>query len=274
MVFPDLGGVFQMSLVSTRMIAVAFAASAATAAPADAPVHDTKSLAGAPVPVLGAHTLLGQEDGSGANPAVTAPIATQASGSSFVVFAAGYTSNSNGPTDNKGNALPQLGGAVEYNGYGGAFNVKAYVVTGGTGGSGHTVTIVKNSVPTGEITIPFVEVRNATVLQDVVQNYPTGSAQLTSGSVTTTGPAVLLAFWWGDSTGLVHSAVPGNGFTIIENFVILPPGSAVQCVVAYREVAAAGTYNVTWTQSDAGAPLWLFAFQADGAIFANGFEDP
>ena len=42
----------------------------------------------------------------------------------------------------------------------------------------------------------------------------------------------------------------------------LPPNSAVQCVVAVREVMTAGTYNVTWTETpDQGAPLWLFAFQ-------------
>jgi hypothetical protein len=244
---------------------------AAPALPGHSPRDAAKAAAALAAQAIGAHTLLGQEDGSGANPAVTASIATQASGSSFIAFSAGYTSNTNGPTDNKGNAWPMLGSAVVYNGFGGAFNVKAYLVLGGVGGSGHAVTVVKNSVPTGEITIPFIEVRDATVLQDVAQNYPTGS-QLTSGSVTTTGPAVLVAFWWGDSAGLMHSAVPDNGFTIIENFVNLPPGSAVQCVVAFREVASAGTYNVTWTQSDTGAPLWLFAFESGGTIFASGFE--
>jgi len=106
------------------------------------------------------------------------------------------------------------------------------------------------------------------------QNYPPAGSTLTSGDVTTTGPATLVAFWWGDAGGLHHSAVPDDGFTIIENFVDLPPNSAVQCVVAWKQVATAGTYHVSWATSPAqGAPLWLFAFQSEGdVIFANGFD--
>jgi hypothetical protein len=223
--------------------------------------------------VLGAHTLLGQEDGTATSPAVTAPIATAASGSYLLAFSAGYTSNSNGPTDNKGNDWAPLGSPVVYLGYDGAFDVKAFVVRDAVGGAGHQVSIVKNGTQQGELTLPFIEIRNSAVLQDVAQTYaPTGTT-LTSGTVTTTGPAVLVAFWWGDGGGLNHSAIPDNGFTIIENFVTLPPGSAVQCVVAVRAVAAAGTYNVHWATTPAqGAPLWLFAFQADPVLFANSFE--
>jgi hypothetical protein len=223
-------------------------------------------------PALGAHTLLGQENQVGANPAATAPIATQASGSSFVAFSAGFASNSNLPTDNKSNTWTMLGTPIVYNGYGGAFDVKAYLALSGAGGSGHVVTIVKNGEPAGELTLPFVEIRNANILQSVIANYPTGAA-LTSGSVATTGPAVLVAFWFGDGDGLTHTAVPNNGFTVIENFVNLPPLSAVQCVVAFKQVSSAGTYNVTWTQMpDPGAPLWLFAFQSSDTIFAAGFD--
>ena len=99
------------------------------------------------------------------------------------------------------------------------------------------------------------------------------NAVVSSASVTTSGPATLVAFWWGDASGLVHSAIPNNGFSIIENFVNLPPNSAVQCVVAVRQVAGAGTYNVSWTQTPSqGAVLWLMAFQSDDAIFESGFE--
>jgi hypothetical protein len=126
----------------------------------------------------------------------------------------------------------------------------------------------------GALTVPFIEVRDAGQLQDVAVVYPDASPSLRSGDVTTTGPATLVAFWWGDATGLHHSAVPGDGFTLIENFVDLPPNSAVQCAVAVREVAGAGTYHVTWATSPAqGAPLWLFAFQSGGdTIFADGVD--
>lgn len=224
--------------------------------------------------LIGAHTLLGQEDGFGASTAVTAPISTQASGSSFIAFSAGYASNSLGPTDNKGNSWSPLGAPEIYRGYNGVFNVKAFVALAAHGGSGHVVSIIKNGSANGELTLPFIEVRDAAVLHQVARNYPASAALLTSASVTTTGPATLVAFWWGDAGGLTHSAVPNNGFTVIENFVNLPPNSAVQCVVAYRQVSAAGSYNVSWSTSPIqGAPLWLFAFQSTSdVIFGHGFD--
>jgi len=223
---------------------------------------------------LGAHTLLGHEDGNSPALATTAPIATAASGSALIAFSAGYASNDQAPTDNYANSWVQLGNPVVYRGYDGVFDVKAYNAMAASGGSAHSVTIVKNGVPAGEITVPFIEIRDAGVLQAVAQNYPPAGNTLTSGDVTTTGPATLVAFWWGDAGGLHHSAVPDNGFTIIENFVDLPPNSAVQCVVAWKQVAAAGTYHVSWATTPAqGAPLWLFAFQSGGdAIFTDGFD--
>lgn len=212
-------------------------------------------------PTIGVHTLLGIEDGSGSDPETTSPINTQASGSSLVTFTAGYTNNSGGPTDSEGNTWTSAGSEV-YTGYGGQFDVRGYYVEVATGDTGHTVTFQADGTPAGEMTIPFVEIKNAGKLVQVAQNYPAAGSALTSGNVTTTGPAVLLAFWWGDTTGLTHTASPNNSFTNIEEFGNLPPNSAVQCFVAAREVTAPGTYNVTWTETpDQGAPLWLFAFQ-------------
>ena len=251
-------------------------ASADTLVARDGILPNEQQVSSAAAPVLGAYTLRGQENQNGVSPATTAPIVTQASGSSFLVFSAGFASNSNPPTDNKSNIWTLLRNPVLYSGYGDTFNVKAYLATAGNGGSGHTVSIVKNGYAEGEITVPFVEIRNANILQASAQNYPTGT-QLTSGSVTTTGPAVLLAFWWGDGGGLTHTAVPNNGFTVLPgmSFLDLPPLSAVQCAVAYKQVTAPGTYNVTWTQNpnyDNGAPVWLLAFQSSDLIFASSFE--
>jgi hypothetical protein len=223
--------------------------------------------------VLGAHVLLWHEDGAGPPIATTPAITTQVSGSSLIAFSAGYASNTLGPTDNKGNPWQPLGAPVVYRGYNGVFNVKAYLVNAARGGAGHTLSIVKNGAPSGEITVPFIEVRQSTALHDVAQNYPTAASVVSSGSVTTSEAATLVAVWWGDAGGLTHSAVPNNGFSIIENFVNLPPNSAVQCVVAVRQVAAAGTYQVSWTQAPTqGAVLWLFAFQFVDKVFASGFE--
>ncbi|HEU4663281.1 MAG TPA: hypothetical protein VFS55_04560 [Dokdonella sp.] len=223
---------------------------------------------------LGSHTLLAHEDGNGPSIATTAPIATAATGSTLIAFSAGYTANDQPPTDTYGNTWVRFGDPVFYRGYDGQFDVTAYLVLHATGGATHTVSVVKNGVPAGEITIPFIEVGDAGLLQDSSVNYPDAGTSLRSGDVTTTGPATLVAFWWGDATGLHHSAVPGDGFTLIENFVDLPPNSAVQCAVAVREVAGAGTYHVTWATTPAqGAPLWLFAVQSGGdTIFTDGFD--
>lgn len=212
-------------------------------------------------PTLGAHTLLGIEEGEGTDPETTSPITTQATGSSLITFTAGYADNTGGPSDSEGNTWTAVGSEV-YSGYGGAFDVRGYVVEAADGGSNHTVTFQADGTPNGEMTVPFVEIKRAGDLVDYARNYPAAGSALTSGDVTTTGPAVLVAFWWGDATGLTHTAVPNNNFAVIESFVNLPPNSAVQCVVAVREVMTAGTYNVTWTETpDQGAPLWLFAFQ-------------
>ena len=210
---------------------------------------------------LGAHTLVGQENGRAEAVAQTPPLVTAAGGSSFVAFSAGFAANTAGPTDNKGNTWQPFGEPVVYKGYDGRFDVKAYLVLDGQGGPGHRVAIAKQGEPAGELTMPVVEIRNGTRLVDAARNYAPYGTRLASGAVMTDGPAVLVAFWWGDGGGLHHSAEPDNGFAVVERFTKLPPNSAVQCVVAVREVDSAGSYSLTWATSPAqGAPLWLFAF--------------
>jgi len=224
------------------------------------PVHATKPA----VPgrsTLGVHTLVGQEDGRADAVAQTRPLMTEERGSAFIAVSAGYVSNGAAPVDNKGNQWQPFGERVVYAGYDGRFDVAAYLVLNGQGGADHRVWIEKHGEPKGELTMPVVEVRNAGRLVDAQQNYAPLGNRLTSGTVTTDGPALLVAFWWGDGRGLRHSAVPDNGFEIVERFTRLPPNSAVQCAVAIREVDRAGEYKVTWSTTPAqGAPLWLFAF--------------
>lgn len=210
---------------------------------------------------LGVHTLVGQEDGHAEAVARTLPLVTEASGSSFLAFSAGYATNTAGPVDNKGNQWLPHGEPVVYEGYGGRFDVKAYLVMEGQGGPNHLVWIEKPGEPAGELTMPVVEIRHAGRLVDGARNYAPPGSQLACDAVTTDGPALLVAFWWGDSGALRHTAEPDNGFEVIERFTDLPPASAVQCVVAVREVDAAGSYGVTWATAPAqGAALWLFAF--------------
>lgn len=220
--------------------------------------------AGNPTSSLGAHTLQTQSEGLGTSPVITDSITTQQRGSSLIVFNGGYSSNALDPIDSYGNRWKQLGNDVPFgNGYGDRFNVKAYVALAAKGGPGHTVSFIKNGNAKGEISVPFIEIKDAGVLHDVRQNYaPTGTV-MTSGSVTTTGPATLVAVWWGDGGIKRMSAVPNNGFAVIDSYLKLPDNSGVQCAVAYKQVATAGSYNVSWTGAPAqGAILWLLAFQS------------
>jgi hypothetical protein len=212
---------------------------------------------------LGAHTLQTQSEGLGASPVVTDPVTTQPQGSSLIVFNGGYLTNASAPQDSYGNRWKQLGQDVPFgNGYGDRFNVKAYLVLDAKGGPDHTVRFAKNGNAAGEISVPFVEIRHAGVLQDVAQNYAPTGLRMTSGNVTTTGPATLVAVWWGDGGVKRMTAVPDNGFAVIDSYLKLPDNSGVQCAVAVRQVAAAGTYNVSWAGAPAqGAILWLLAFQ-------------
>lgn len=230
------------------------------------------------VPVLGSHTLLVQPDGEGTSPAIAGPIDTQAAGSALLVLVGGYASNAGLPSDTYANTWVQQGPGIAYNGYDGRFDTRAYVALPARGGRGHRLILPKGGVAAGEITAPFVEIRNASVLQDVASTYAVpglidrigrklsqgrSEAALTSGSVTTTGPATLVAVWWGDAFVYRMTAVPDNGFRVIERFLELPPQSGVQCAVAVRQVDRAGTWRVTWRGAPAqGAILWLFAFQA------------
>jgi len=221
------------------------------------------NLAGQATPSLGAHTLLAQSEGLGATPAVTSPIDTQASGSSLIVLNGGYAGNATTPIDNYANHWKQLGSSVPYqNGYE-AFDVTAYIALSAEGGTRHTVSIAKSANASGEISLPFIEVRQAGLLQDFAQNYAAPGLVLKSGEVTTTGPATLIAVWWGDGGVKRMTARPNNEFSVIDSYLMLPDNSGVQCAVASRQVTKAGTYDVSWIGSPIqGAILWLFAFQS------------
>lgn len=246
--------------IATLLIAGAAAAQSGAPVSPDLPSTPPANLS---IPTLGAHTLLTHSEGMGVSPAVTAPIDTQPEGSSLIVLNGGYVGNATTPVDSFDNRWKRVGGSAVYNGYGGAFNVTAYVALSAQGGKGHTVTIAKRANPAGEISVPFIEVMHAGILKDVAQNYPAPGLVLTSGNVTTTGPATLVAVWWGDGPVKHMTTRPDSGFTLLDSYLMLPDNSGVQSAVAYRQVTAAGTYNVSWIGSPIqGAILFLFAFQA------------
>jgi hypothetical protein len=199
----------------------------------------------------------------------TPPMTTQASGSTIIVSVGrGDNTLLSIPTDNKGNTpYRQLDTMHPYSLYQDS-GTALYAFPSAAGGAGFSVTTKAGAAVAGsnqgrpdEITIAAVEIIEGTHIQDFSWNEDRTPPN-TSNSVTTTGPATLIAFWWGD--GFPHtpqSATPGDGFTSIDTNAY-ETDSFVQCAVAVKNVSAAGTYDVTWTSvPDQGAQLWLIAVQ-------------
>jgi hypothetical protein len=210
-------------------------------------------------PGLGAHGLRFYRYNVNSPTTISAPtMATQSTGSTMIVSAGrGSRFAFELPTDNKGNTPYQKLGEHAYTRYPDS-GTGLYAFANFTGGDNHIVSTGTTAMD--EITFSVVEVTGGTRVQQFEWNEPL-QAPLTSRSVTTTGPATLVAFWWGDA-GVQNdkTAVPNNGFTVIDS--ILQQGELVQCAVAVKNVAEAGTYDVTWVATPLqGAQLWLVAVQ-------------
>ena len=205
----------------------------------------------------------------------TAAMATQPVGSTLLVAVgrgkiAAFTQM---PTDNLDNSPyvplgPTHSYAPQYPGSGTAL----YACSFAKGGARHIITAP--TIAQDEITLVAIEVKNGGVIQDCKWNGVLRGQPLTSEHVTTTGPATLVAFWWGDGhEGIAHIAVPNHGFTVIES--LLSTGTLVQTAVATKDVTAAGSYNVTWDSGGLeGAQLYLVAVQsAPPALLAHAAGD-
>jgi hypothetical protein len=219
-------------------------------------------------PGLGAHGIKFYHlDASNAASITTSLTATQASGSTIVVSVGrGDNTLFAIPTDNKLNAPYQQLDVMHPYGFKYPDSGTAlYAFTAAKGGDGFQVTTTTGKTRNNqydEITLAAVEVIDGTKIQAFEWN-EVEAPPLTSKSVTTTGPATLIAFWWGDGypDTTSQTASPDNGFTVVEKNVD-ELHAFVQCAVAVKSVTAAGTYNVTWTATPTqGAQLWLVAVQ-------------
>jgi hypothetical protein len=183
---------------------------------------------------------------------------TQAGGTLVVSVGRGDINAHAAPTDSLGNTFTQRGTTHAYTLWQSS-GTALYAATAIAGGSNHVVTT--STAAGDETTLAVVEVVSGSQVVDVQWNEVLSGSPLTSGTVTTTGPATLVAFWWGDAgVDMDKTAVPDNGFVVVD--AILLSGALVQCAVATREVASAGTYSVTWTSTpEQGAQLWLVAVQ-------------
>jgi hypothetical protein len=219
------------------------------------------------IPGLGAHSLKYYKY-MGSLPATlsTASLETQSTGSTILVnIGRGDNTKFVLPTDNKGNSpYQQLDQMHPYSPYFPDSGTALYAYADAKGGSNFQVTTATRSDATmDEITLAVVEIVERTHIQDVKWNQPV-TDPIKSESVTTTGPATLIAFWWGNAfPGTPQKAMPDNDFVPID-WNTQETDGFVQCEVATKDVTAAGTYDVTWTSEPAqGAQLWLVAVQHD-----------
>jgi hypothetical protein len=215
-------------------------------------------------PTVGARTFTNYNLGQNGNLNIsTRTLDTQSSGSTMLVCIGrgDITAFTQPPTDNKGNTpYVQLGSTHGYVPQYPDSGTALYAFPSIAGGTGQVVSV--STVARDEVTLDAVEIKNGGVIQDYKWNEVLQGHPLTSLDVTTTGPATLVAFWWGDGNQyFVHTAIPESGFTLLDS--LLPLGSYVQTAIATKDVAAAGTYHVTWDSGgNEGAQLWLVAVQS------------
>jgi hypothetical protein len=161
--------------------------------------------------------------------------------------------------DNKTNSFKLIGSLHDYSPLYPGSGEALYSVSSAVGGGGYRATA---PMPEGgdEITLAVIEVKDGGIIQDAQFNKVL-SPPHTSLSVTTTGPATLVAIWAGDSGGASVNAAPNNGFVTIDSQLL--SSCEVEVVVATKDVASAGAYNVTWTATPSqGAHLWLVAVES------------
>lgn len=207
---------------------------------------------------------------------VALTMTTQAANSVIVacVMRDQWSKDSSAPTDNKGNTYTIQGTSHAYLGFATAASA-VFAVAGAAGGSGHTLSLTwpssSSNVTGAEQSILVVEVptrRSNPIVQAASFVERLTAASVTSASVTTTGPAVLVAFWLGTggvvTVGTAHPGAPQSPLTSIPNAdtaVAIHNNGYIQAKAAWAYQAEPGTYTATWTGTSEGAQLYLVAIQ-------------
>jgi len=213
---------------------------------------------------VGAHTYKNDVAGRGTNPMTTAAIATQATGSTFVVFAGAGISGADAFLslgDNQGNTYTQVGTAQPY-----ATNqgeLRAFVCNQPCqGGSGHTFSLYKtSSLAKWETVLFVVEVLGAPTLDTFAQaNLSTLSAGLTA--TTSRAGDMLLVCALAASYGSPDRYTPSAGFTLLDDQT--NGSNSLGGADAWELAGAPGAYTGTLTSSLASS----------GAIFLLALSPP
>lgn len=204
-------------------------------------------------------------DGSGTSPA-SVTMNTQAAGSDVLAFTFGQFSNYSPPTYNGGSAMSLLHSSGYASGLWPGFGLEVYTQLDVAGGGGHALAFAKPGSATQESTLIGVEILRGGVIKDesIVNRAAAGAnTPLTSDSVTTTAPALLVSVWGGDGNAGTadQTAEPENGWTTVES-LFLGSTAYIQAAAAVRKVTAPGTYTVDWTAvANQGCIISLVAIQ-------------
>ena len=197
--------------------------------------------------------------GSGLHQLDSKPIDTSSGSILLTAVAMGALSNMHAPSDNYGNPFRELLPAHNYVNWQGS-GQQLFAATGIKGGKG---TIVTETMPdvNDEVTLSVLEIRGAHRIAAVSVSETPTKGPVTSASVTTQGPAILVAWWWGDGGIAQSSATTSAGWTRVHSLSKAQADTGlVQTELATRAVDAAGTYSITWsTTPDQGAVVYLLA---------------
>lgn len=174
------------------------------------------------------------------------------------------------PTGNNSNSYTEEFSQAYGNGFT-DYSLRGYYSYAAGGGSAHAVTGTKSSSTAEEATIALLALSGGTIVSSsVVQRVAVGAgATLTSGTVTTTGPALLVASCSGD--GNVNATAPtqtwptGDGWTVQQSVAYGSadaPNGHIPLYIATKEVTIAGDYTVGVQMTiNEGATVSLYAVQ-------------
>lgn len=203
-----------------------------------------------------------------ANRNASVTLNTQPTGSMIVIATGGKSSDITQTwTSNKG-TITKLASVIDYPDYAGYGTQVGKTTAGGTG---HNISVPVTAFD--ENTTFVTEVIGGRRVKTANANVAnsSGGATATSPTVSTDGPAILIADWWGSSptvppfsgtpaVGTPYTATPNNGFTVLDSYLVNNQDGEVQACRAFLSVSAAGSYNVTWSHTpNQGSQTWLTA---------------
>lgn len=195
--------------------------------------------------------------GAATSAVTTTGVATQASGSQFIIAVEYDGGTFVSVADSKSNSYTQIGTTQTA---GSSAESRFYKKENGTGGAGHTATLNISGPARG--TIAFLEVLNGSV-EDVAGSGRTDSASpyTTPGYTTLNTTDLLVAVVCGDSASNPATHAESTGFTIQCEET---NGTSFWTICVATKVVGVGSYTASFTENGA----------VDTATFITGFKDP